>query len=158
MNIFLQCHIGLINSSKEYHETRLPFSLERLRILAQGTQRMFAWVRYAPGSHPEDAVLKSDIDVCDELGNVCFELRGFSLRALKDSQAGYLLSRCEWQTRPVADWAEPGQNEFSKHHVFVCELSKLSLGTLESLLRGSQCSLFQTKTENHIGQQYTEFA
>src|SRR6478752_3688007 len=164
MDSVLQGHFGLVNSWKSSQETRLPFSLERLRILSPGTQRMFAWVRYAPGSHAEDAVLKSDIDVCDELGNVCFELRGFSIRALnkgiriasKDSQAGYL--RCEWQTRPVADWAEPGQNEFSEHHVFVCELSKLSLGTLESLLRGSQCSFFQTKTENHIGQRYTEYA
>ena len=166
MDSVLQGHFGLVNSWKSSQDTRLPFSLERMRILSPGTQRMFAWVRYAPGSHPEDAVLKSDIDVCDELGNVCFELRGFSLRALnkgvhiasKDSQAGCLLSGCEWQTRPVADWAKLGQNEFSEHHVFVCELSKLSLGTLESLLRGSQCSLFQTKTENHIGQQYTEYA
>src|SRR5207302_2914224 len=108
----------------------------------------------------------SDIDVCDEFGNVCFELRGFSIRALNkgirnasnDSQAGHLLSRCGWQTRPVTEWAELGQNEFSEHHVFVCELSKLSLDTLESLLPGSQCSFLQVETENHIGQRYTEYA
>src|SRR6476646_9726493 len=79
MDSAIQGHYGLMNSWKSFQELRLPFSLERLRILSPGTQRMFAWVRYAPGSHAEDAVLKSDIDVCDELGNVCFELRGFSL-------------------------------------------------------------------------------
>ena len=166
MDSAIQGHYGLMNSWKSFQELRLPFSLERLRILSPGTQRMFAWVRYAPGSHAEDAVLKSDIDVCDELGNVCFELRGFSIRALnkgvhiasKDSQAGYLLSRCEWQTRPVADWAKLGQNEFSKHHVFVCELSKLSLGTLESLLPVVNAASSKMETENHIGQQYTEYA
>src|ERR1051326_8321345 len=73
-----------------------------------------------------------------------------------DSLVESLLSRCEWQTKPVAE--KLGQNDLSQHHVIVCELSDLSRGTLESLLPGSQCSFLQVEIENHIGQRYTEYA
>ena len=78
MDSVLQGHFGLVNSWKSSQETRLPFSLERLRILSPGTQHMFSSgpirARQSPGGR---GAVKSDIDVCNELGNVCFELRGF---------------------------------------------------------------------------------
>ena len=39
---------------------------------------MVAWVRYAPGSQASDSVVKLDVDLCDERGNVCAQLRGVS--------------------------------------------------------------------------------
>ena len=44
---------------------------------------MVAWVRYAEGSQAEDDVVKLDIDLCDERGNVCTQMRGVALRSLE---------------------------------------------------------------------------
>ncbi len=49
-------------------------ALDSIRIFAACTKEMFAWVR--PSS--DDA--KVDVDLCDDQGNVCAQLRGVSLR------------------------------------------------------------------------------
>src|SRR5215813_4403597 len=78
----LQAAVGLIDDASESNEPRLPFALESLRIISPCSQGMVAWVRYAPGSQAADAVAKLDIDLCDERGNVCAQMRGVSWRAL----------------------------------------------------------------------------
>ncbi len=74
----LQAAVGLIAGGPESKQARLPFALERLRIVSRCTREMFAWVRYAPGSQATDNVVKLDIDLCDERGNVCVQMRGIS--------------------------------------------------------------------------------
>ena len=70
--------------SNEAAWPRLPFALESLRIVAGCSREMMAWVRYAPGSQAGDRrVVKLDIDLCDERGHICVEMRGFSLRTLQ---------------------------------------------------------------------------
>src|SRR5207244_5632231 len=80
MDSALQASIGLIDSSELPTRPPLPFALETLRIVSPCTQEMLAWVRYAPGSHADDRVIKLDIDLCDERGNVCVQMHGFSSR------------------------------------------------------------------------------
>jgi hypothetical protein len=43
---------------------------------------MAAWARYSKGSKPKDKTVKVDIDLCDQQGNVCVQIRGFALRVL----------------------------------------------------------------------------
>jgi acyl transferase domain-containing protein/enoyl-CoA hydratase/carnithine racemase/aryl carrier-like protein len=75
----LQACVGLMEGSTERsHPTRLPFALESLRIVSPCTPEMAAWVRYAAGSRAGDKVVKLDIDLCDERGNVCVQMRGVS--------------------------------------------------------------------------------
>ncbi|MCP5002839.1 MAG: SDR family NAD(P)-dependent oxidoreductase, partial [Planctomycetes bacterium] len=74
----------------------LPFALEFLEILTPCTSEMYAWVRYSGGGTPSDKVQKLDIDLCDEQGNVCVKMRGFSSRVL-EGELGTL------QQMPVAD-------------------------------------------------------
>src|SRR6266700_1144300 len=74
----LQVAVGLIDGGPEPRQTRLPFALETLRIVSPCTREMFAWVRYAAGSQTTDNVLKLDIDLCDERGNVAAQMRGIS--------------------------------------------------------------------------------
>jgi acyl transferase domain-containing protein/enoyl-CoA hydratase/carnithine racemase/acyl carrier protein/SAM-dependent methyltransferase len=52
-----------------------PFAVETLRIAWPCSADMRAWVRYAPGGQAAD-VIKLDIDLCDERGNVAVQLRG----------------------------------------------------------------------------------
>src|SRR5205807_580297 len=51
-----------------------------LRIVTGRSQEMYAWVRYAPGARAGDKVTKLDIDLCDEQGNICVQMRGVSWR------------------------------------------------------------------------------
>jgi acyl transferase domain-containing protein/enoyl-CoA hydratase/carnithine racemase/acyl carrier protein/SAM-dependent methyltransferase/ribosomal protein S18 acetylase RimI-like enzyme len=80
----LQAAIGLmIDLSSPPAKPSVPFALESLRIIAACSADMLAWVRFAAGSGPRDAVIKLDIDLCDTQGNVCAQMRGFSARALQ---------------------------------------------------------------------------
>ena len=76
----LQAAAGLIDGDFEAHQPRLPFALETLRIISPCSQEMVAWVRYSPGSQAADAVVKLDIDLCDEHGNICVQMHGVSSR------------------------------------------------------------------------------
>src|ERR1700684_2994066 len=41
---------------------------------------MVAWVRHSPGSEAADKVVKLDIDLCEERGNICAQMRGVNWR------------------------------------------------------------------------------
>jgi acyl transferase domain-containing protein/enoyl-CoA hydratase/carnithine racemase/acyl carrier protein/NADP-dependent 3-hydroxy acid dehydrogenase YdfG len=66
---------GSIGHSSESSEPRWPFSLKMLRVVARCSREMFAWVRYSPNAPAGDEL---DVDLCDETGNLCAQLRGLS--------------------------------------------------------------------------------
>jgi len=79
----LQSSIGLIEDlTKLSAQPSVPFALVSLRLISACTKEMFAWVRYSQGSKPKERVSKLDIDLCDQEGNVCVQIRGFTSRAL----------------------------------------------------------------------------
>src|SRR5215469_12253833 len=79
-------------------QPRVPYAMESLRIIAHCHREMIAWLRYALGSHVGDDVVKVDIDLCDDEGNVCVEMRGFSYRILKSEQVRQLSAPRESQS------------------------------------------------------------
>jgi hypothetical protein len=82
----LQASIGLvIDLNHPPSGPSVPFVLDSLALLSPCTQEMLAWVRYSRGSGAQDRVVKVDIDLCDEGGNVCVRMRGFASRSLKSS-------------------------------------------------------------------------
>ncbi|NOU16651.1 MAG: SDR family NAD(P)-dependent oxidoreductase [Bacteroidales bacterium] len=74
--------------NQSFNQTPLPFALESIRVISACTKEMFAWVRFSPSnktvSNSEHSVIKMDVDLCDMIGNVCVEIRGFSLRIMKE--------------------------------------------------------------------------
>ena len=77
----LQASIGLIIDLNNIpSDPPLPFVVEFVRILSPCTREMVAWVRYAPEKQPTDRVVKLDIDLCDQQGNVCLQMQGISSR------------------------------------------------------------------------------
>ena len=72
MDSALQACVGLMDG-----RTRLPYALERLRIVSRCTREMVAWVRSVGGSQAGE-VIKLDVDLCDERGNVCVQVQGIS--------------------------------------------------------------------------------
>ncbi|MBC9915661.1 polyketide synthase dehydratase domain-containing protein, partial [Chitinophaga varians] len=83
MDSALQAAIGLFDDLDRLPaQPLLPFALASLKIIAACTERMVAWVRYAPDSEAGQRVTKLDIDVCDEAGNMCVQIRGFAFRIM----------------------------------------------------------------------------
>ena len=91
MDSALQAYIGLTGRlvSQIPEQTRsASFALETLRIVSRLVRgEMVAWVRYAGGSQAGDEVVKLDVDLCDERGNVCVQMHGFSSRVLRQEMS-----------------------------------------------------------------------
>ncbi|HZI56374.1 MAG TPA: SDR family NAD(P)-dependent oxidoreductase, partial [Verrucomicrobiae bacterium] len=72
----LQAAIGLMEGGREGNQLRVPCGLDSLRMVSGCRKEMFAWVRYGAGDQAGDRIAKLDIDLCDEQGNVCVQMRG----------------------------------------------------------------------------------
>jgi acyl transferase domain-containing protein/acyl carrier protein len=167
MDGVLQAAVGLIGVGSKSTKPRLPVALDLLRIVSPCTPEMIAWVRYAPGSQVRDEVVKLDIDLCDERGEVCIELRGLSSRALSKEIGraaaggqvmGSLLVTPVWQASGVEISAEASQVEYSEHYVVLCELSKVKVDQLESWLPQTHCLSLRAGERENIAQRYSEYA
>jgi acyl transferase domain-containing protein/acyl carrier protein len=163
----LQAAVGLIDDASESNEPRLPFALESLRIVSPCTPEMVAWVRYAPGSQVRDYIFKLDIDLCDERGDVCVQLRGLSLRALgkeiwaaatQGQSIGSLLATPVWQASDVEASAGANHIEYAERHIVLCPLSKVNVEKLRALVPHSQCLSLQAGQQKNIAQRYSQYA
>src|SRR5947209_2917038 len=166
MDSALQAATGLVDGWTEISaQPLLPFALESLRIFAPCTPDMFAWARFSPGSQAGDKIVKLDIDLCDERGNVCVQMHGFSSRASSDEtkiatsgQAlGTSVSTPVWQSN-VEKSIDASKAPYTEHYVILCGLSQVSVGELAVLLQHSHCVFLQTEKENDIAQRYSEYA
>ncbi|WP_165583431.1 SDR family NAD(P)-dependent oxidoreductase [Aquimarina atlantica] len=85
MDSALQACIGLmVDINNLPARPLLPFALESVRIISKCTSKMYVWIRYAPDCKPGDRVIKLDLDLCDQEGNVCVQMLGFSSRILEE--------------------------------------------------------------------------
>jgi polyketide synthase PksL len=81
MDSALQGSITLIDDLMSLSgKPSLPFALESLQVLAPCTGEMVAWVRSGTGN-----LRKVDIDLCDQDGKVCVQMRGFSSRPMESA-------------------------------------------------------------------------
>jgi polyketide synthase PksL len=154
----LQACVALVDDSTD-GQPRLPFALDSLRVFAPCTDSMVTWIRYSPGSRAEDSVVKLDIDLCDERGNVCVQLSGLSSRVLgkvsaRPQQAiGTLVAAPVWET---SAGVSGDAREFAEHHVITCELPEL--GSLESALPGAHHLPLGTEPHKTIAERYSFYA
>jgi polyketide synthase PksN len=135
MDSALQSSIGLLVgvNSQDNHSTSLnpplPFALEELEIYAKCPASMWTWIRYSEGSSSTDKVQKLDFDLCDEQGQVCVRMKGFSSRVLEKEMnpstesLGMLLCRPVWK-QVVAK--KTSHDEYSQHIVMLCEPNAVS--------------------------------
>jgi polyketide synthase PksN len=167
MDSALQAAIGLIESGLESEKPRLPFALEKIRILSRCSRDMLAWVRYSPSSQAGDKIVKLDLDLCDEFGNICVQMRGLSSRVLtqeigtsaaQGKAFGKLLAVPIWQVSEAREPAGASHSEYNEHHVVLCDLSKVNARELESLIVSGHCLPLQAEQGKNIAQRYSEYA
>ncbi len=161
----LQCSLGLIGDL-DHSAPLLPFALDSLRIAASCTEEMLAWVRYSSDRRFGGSETKLDIDICDQQGQVCVQMRGFMVRALRtnvraslsqDNLTGTVLAVPVWQTASVQK-DEYDQPRYTQQFVVLCELPQINSGDLEALLPASRCMLLQATPGKNIAQRYEDYA
>ena len=154
----VQASLGLFDGwAGQSNQPQLPFALESLRVLAPCTAEMLAWVRYAPGSGPDDKIVKLDIDLCDEQGNVCVQLHGFYSRIPnRKAAAGSLFAAPQWRTSESE--APASAVEWAQHHVILCELPEIDAEGLSAALPGSECLPLGGDCRRGIDQRYADHA
>ncbi|MGG4453264.1 SDR family NAD(P)-dependent oxidoreductase [Brevibacillus porteri] len=94
MDSALQASIGLMMGGEDIpstdgHSSRkpsLPFAMEEVEIYNKCTSSMWAYVRFSVNSSADDKVQKLDIDLCDDQGTICVQMKGYSMRVLEDGK------------------------------------------------------------------------
>ncbi|MGO4790098.1 SDR family NAD(P)-dependent oxidoreductase [Paenibacillus sp. 2KB_20] len=61
----------------------MPFALQELDIRGECTPNMWAWIRNNDKAAKTGLTPKLDIDICDDQGNICVRIKGFSTRVLE---------------------------------------------------------------------------
>lgn len=167
MDSALQASVNLLADLADVpNQISLPFALKSLRLLSPCTSEMFAWVRFAAGSQPNDRVAKLDIDLMDRDGRLCVRIEGLSFRAFGVGQSagsstgphagiaiegtGSLLAVPAWEPRP----APTGNAAWNEHHVVLCEIA----ADLFARLPDSRCLQLQAMEGEHVAERYSRYA
>ncbi|ODP28425.1 Polyketide synthase [Paenibacillus nuruki] len=83
MDAAIQACIGLPSLG---YDSVTPFALDEMRIYQSCTSTMWAWVRYQDTPEQQKSLDKVDIDICNEQGELCIELKGLSILHLSHHQ------------------------------------------------------------------------
>ncbi|MDF2523778.1 MAG: Beta-ketoacyl-acyl-carrier-protein synthase 6-deoxyerythronolide-B synthase, partial [Clostridiales bacterium] len=134
----------------------LPFALQDLKIFDNCTACMWASVRYSADSKAGDTVQKFDIDLCDDNGKVCVQMRGFStrtpqgeIRASSTQRNGVLMLHPQWREEAVQQ--ECILPSYVQHLVIVCEDDKISAESIKNQMQNVKCIALAAKKEDIAG-------
>ncbi|MCP5007146.1 MAG: SDR family NAD(P)-dependent oxidoreductase, partial [Planctomycetes bacterium] len=141
----------------------LPFALESLEIFGSCTSEMYTWVRYSGCNVTSNKVQKLNIDLCDEQGNICVKMRGFTSRVLEgevgppkvNTSPRTLLVTPVWKETAMLSSAT--KQEYAEHLILLCEMSGNKARELQSLIPGSHCENLKSE-KDQIESRFTEFA
>ncbi|WP_127530233.1 SDR family NAD(P)-dependent oxidoreductase [Paenibacillus kobensis] len=147
MDAALQACIGLDPAGAGASGTPLvPFALEELVLHAACVSRMWVWIRYSQGSKANAPVLKFDLDMSDEQGNVLVQLKGLTVRALdlqslavtRTPSPVTLLLHKEWD-QAAADGELPAADRDVNRIVLLGGQELCEPAELQSKLHGVDC-------------------
>ncbi|WDZ63579.1 SDR family NAD(P)-dependent oxidoreductase [Paenibacillus polymyxa] len=166
MDSALQATIGLIMSAgdrKASIKPALPFALEELEVFNKCTSEMWALIRNSKDSRQDGPLQKLDIDLCDEQGNVCVRMKGFSSRVAEGGTGGpdewtapeTLMLEPVWEEQAVA--LEGTAPDYQQHLVILCEPGYISGEIIESQMNGVQCLILQSE-EKSIDARFRTYA
>jgi polyketide synthase PksL len=174
MDSAIQACIGLKNDLNDLSpQPALPFALEKLTLISRCTTSMFAWVRYTEGSHRDDKINKLDIDLCDQAGNVCVQMKGFTSKALgADSNIskevapltevnqpiGKLFAYPKWISETGVQTFDDSKSKYAAKHILLYNLPSVSCKQLDLLISNSQSVLLDYFSEKSIDARYSDVA
>jgi polyketide synthase PksM len=117
----LQVSIAMRIDGSGRLEPELPFALDRLEIYKKCDASMWAFVQYTEEQVIEDRFRKVDIDLCDNEGNICLRMQGFTSVAQKvrTDVSESLLLIPSWTEQPADPESYPPG--YDDHIVILCE-------------------------------------
>ena len=160
----LQAAIGLGERGVVPGDPMLPFALESLCILGDCGTRPQVFVRHADGGPTDTGQLTLDLDLCDEHGNLCVQMRGFTARRFDArSAAGSTESTGIDTLIAVPGWGEPlppaetaSVPNFTQVRVLLCELPGRE--ALASTWHGVDVETLAASTRDSAAQVYESIA
>lgn len=117
--------LGTEDASLTESQAMLPFALQDIQIFKDCETSMWARVKYSEDSTAADRIQKLDIDLCNEAGQVCVRMKGYSARTLEnetDLATGTLLFEHIWEETAVSEKNE--LMEYQRHKVIVCDMAE----------------------------------
>ncbi len=167
----LQASVGLMmgdskdmpSGSKAPVKPSLPFALRELEVRSSCTPMMWAWIQYSEGSAAEDKVQKLDVDLCDEQGNICVRMKGFSLRVLEgelgslksSTNFGTLMLYPDWREKDIIEEAQVP--DYTQHLVMLCEPNEVFQESIETQINGIRCITLQSE-QKELGERFNIYA
>jgi NADP-dependent 3-hydroxy acid dehydrogenase YdfG len=118
---------------------------------------MWAFVRENNAGKADFGIEKLDIDLCDDDGNVCMRMKGFTSRVLAEdmdiakSSVGTLLLQPFWKEEQSE--AEKISVPYSQHIVFLCEIES----DIESQIPRARSICLKSEAKD-IGERYSTYA
>ncbi|MFT4400843.1 SDR family NAD(P)-dependent oxidoreductase [Bacillus sp. SW14] len=125
----------------------LPFAIQDVQIFKGCEISMWARITYSEGSAAGDRMQKLDIDLCNEEGQVCVRMKGYSARVLEadaedpSETIDTLLFEHVWEENAPAE--EQGLIVSETHKVVICDFGE----QLESIRNDLDCTVLQHYTE-----------
>ncbi|SKB15922.1 hypothetical protein PL11201_80232 [Planktothrix sp. PCC 11201] len=149
-----QACIGLTVGQPAFESGQIsvPFGLDRLEIMRKCQETMWAWIRYcdrnsANRQSSNYSLTKIDIDLCDESGNICVRIKGFSPRTLAIEESKSITT---WIGFPV--WQEKALTEdkrskYAQRIVILCEIEWFGGRSITSQIEGAVCIHLTTQAK-----------
>jgi acyl transferase domain-containing protein len=154
----LQACVGLLQEQSRAAQPWVPYAVEQVRAVRACAQQMWVWARWTAGGEGRSL----DVELCDEQGAVCVQLRGFTARPLVaqsvqpvpavEAPVGLLLARPVWRSSEALG----GGEVYERRLVLLCELTQVQAQRLEGLLPGSECR--ELSAQGDVAQRYGEQA
>ncbi|MGN6150477.1 MAG: SDR family NAD(P)-dependent oxidoreductase, partial [Lysobacteraceae bacterium] len=160
----LQAAIGLGERGVVPGDPMLPFALESLCILGDCGTRPYVFVRKADTGSTDTAQLTLDLDVCDEHGNLCVQMRGFGARRFETRGMSAALDAGAVETLvAVPGWGEPlppadadAATKFDAVRVLLCDLP--GRDALAATLAGADVQALAAPADADPAQRYEAIA
>ncbi len=165
MDSALQASLGLIDNINNLpNRPSLPFAMDSLTVISSCEEEMFAWLRYSPGSNPNSSITKLDIDLIDNEGNVCAQIKGFSSRIVsteisnievQNKNIGTLYATPTWKN---SNNFEQNKADYSEHHIILVDYPHLKSKKLE--INNIQCQIhnIDINQSEHVSDVYNKVA
>lgn len=147
---------------------KVPFSLRELVVHSKCKAKMFAFVRYCEDADPKQNVQKFDIDICDEKGKVCVQLKEFATRSL-EAELGVTIPRNQQNSlsslensgklylKPVWDTIALGVVEYNrKSKILVVGVGETDKNAIQKYY--PDALFIQVSSENTISQMVDKFS
>lgn len=160
----LQATVALVEDfTNPPSQPSIPFGLDSLVIYSDCTPDMYAWVRFEEESKSGNNLVKYDIDLIDNKGNVCVEMKGFSTRPWeskktleKDAEHSRQMAIATPVWKPINELEISDFNlENIHHHILVFGLPKVKLASIESKFSNAICESISFNESDNIADRYS---